>query len=495
MVPWLGHALGLLALIPTTAGLPPSVEPPQTMFIKPPVISALAALTLSSLLAAQGTWTELGLGASPSSRRLSCMSQSPAGGLILLDGSESSANPHDTWLWVFDQAVQAWGWRLASPIHQPPARQESAMALDERRSMTVVFGGRAHGTQILFNDTWGWGGTDWTSLHPGGTNAPTPRQASAMAYDRARGTIVLFGGVDIQNAYLSDTWTWDGSTWTLRTTTGPTSRWHHAMAYDEARGRVILYGGSNLGTTFDDTWAWDGLQWTQVTPSTQPPPLRGHAMTSDPVRQRIVMAGGESTTGAPSNFTWDWNGRDWTAIAIASPPARGYPVMGYEPTSRQIVMFGGQDLTTGNLLADTWAYSAGPPASYRSIGSGCPGSSTGIPALVALGLPIAGNTFLLRVSGAPPISVGALLVSATPTAFDLGAIGAPGCTAYANPHVTLPLLTDFNGEWRGPIGGIPIPNQASLVGAGFWNQIVLGDRAANLLGIITTNGGEGIIGY
>ena len=41
-----------------------------------------------------------------------------------------------------------------------------------------------------------------------------------MAYDPATGTMVLFGGFG--EGYLSDTWTFDGSTWTEQfPATGP----------------------------------------------------------------------------------------------------------------------------------------------------------------------------------------------------------------------------------------------------------------------------------
>ncbi|MDD4868814.1 MAG: hypothetical protein PHQ28_17415, partial [Mycobacterium sp.] len=43
--------------------------------------------------------------------------------------------------------------------------------------------------------------------------------------------------------------------WELRATDGPSARGGHAMAYDSARGVVVLYGGDFLG----ETWEWDGI--------------------------------------------------------------------------------------------------------------------------------------------------------------------------------------------------------------------------------------------
>src|SRR5436309_145576 len=91
----------------------------------------------------------------------------------------------------------------------------------------------------------------------------SPRDRHAMAYDSARGRVVLFGG-----SGLGDTWEWDGTSWTQRASSGPPPRYKHAMAYDSARGRVVLFGGDGAaGPYLADTWEWDGTAWTQRSPS------------------------------------------------------------------------------------------------------------------------------------------------------------------------------------------------------------------------------------
>src|SRR5262245_54514259 len=77
---------------------------------------------------------------------------------------------------------------------------------------------------------------------------------AAMAYDAARGRVVLFGGSFANGTYSADTWEYDGQAWRLRVTTNrPSGRGGHAMSYDAARGRVVLFGGS-ASTTLRDTW-------------------------------------------------------------------------------------------------------------------------------------------------------------------------------------------------------------------------------------------------
>jgi hypothetical protein len=81
-----------------------------------------------------------------------------------------------------------------------------------------------------------------------------------MSYDSVRGQVVLFGGAD-NSACIGETWAWNGTSWTLLSTSGPPPRTRFGMAYDSARGRVMLFGG-RCGID-GDTWEWDGAFWIQ----------------------------------------------------------------------------------------------------------------------------------------------------------------------------------------------------------------------------------------
>jgi hypothetical protein len=98
-----------------------------------------------------------------------------------------------------------------------------------------------NGTPIFFNDTYTFDGTVWTKRTP--VTSPSPRAYSTMAYDEARGLVVLFGGLDAKGAVLGDTWTWDGTNWSKRTMKGPPARSGSAMTYDPLRGKTVLFGG------------------------------------------------------------------------------------------------------------------------------------------------------------------------------------------------------------------------------------------------------------
>jgi hypothetical protein len=83
-----------------------------------------------------------------------------------------------------------------------------------------------------------------------------------MAYDKATGTVVLFGGYmgsAPTGHYLADTWTWNGKTWTQQhPAASPSARDEADMAYDAATRSVVLFGGfANIGRgDLVDTWTW-----------------------------------------------------------------------------------------------------------------------------------------------------------------------------------------------------------------------------------------------
>ncbi|MFN0133540.1 MAG: immunoglobulin domain-containing protein [Phycisphaerales bacterium] len=87
------------------------------------------------------------------------------------------------------------------------------------------------------------------------TVGPGSRSRHASAFDAATATTVVYGGsitTSGQTTVLSDTWTWDGMTWTKRATVGPSARRDSAMVYDAARARLILFGGAS--DPVGETW-------------------------------------------------------------------------------------------------------------------------------------------------------------------------------------------------------------------------------------------------
>jgi hypothetical protein len=150
-----------------------------------------------------------------------------------------------------------------------------------------------------------------------------PRSTLAMAFDRGRDRMVLFGGFDSSFTASNETWERDASgVWQVVTNQGPSARYEAHMEYDEARGVIVLFGGSactpqGCGTQLSDTWEWNGTTWTERSATAPGVPTRN--MIYDPVRQRVVR------TDFPFSL-YEWDGTAWTRRATSPDPVDGSPI-------------------------------------------------------------------------------------------------------------------------------------------------------------------------
>lgn len=230
----------------------------------------------------------------------------------------------------------------------PSARWGHAMAYDSARGVMVVFGGTDATGRLT--DTWEWDGSSWTLRSATG---PGTLIYHAMAYDSARGVTVLFGGYNTVGRN-GETWEWDGATWTLASTTGPSPRSSPEMAYDSARGVTVLFGGyEDLGRN-GETWEWDGATWS-LRSSSGPSPRFSHAMVYDSDRGVTVLFGGDGP-GIPYELgdTWEWDGTSWTLRSTTGPSPRTRHGMAYDHAQGLVILFGGLD--SHGLSDGAWSW-------------------------------------------------------------------------------------------------------------------------------------------
>jgi Galactose oxidase, central domain len=236
------------------------------------------------------------------------------------------------------------------------------MVYDAATRTSVLFGGQVN--NVLVNETWTWNGTTWTLQHP--RNSPSARGNQGMAYDEARRVVVLFGGVNIAKGGrvqdLGDTWTWDGTNWVQQRVSGPSVREQFPMTYDSARGVTVLFGGEQVGNYqgLGDTWTWNGTAWSQLSPTSSPPNRLRAGMAYDAFTGTSILFGGQTCcSGGLSydlNDTWTWNGSNWIQASPATPPtARDFFSMVYDQATQTIVLFGGEPIQS-SPLNDTWSY-------------------------------------------------------------------------------------------------------------------------------------------
>jgi hypothetical protein len=206
-------------------------------------------------------------------------------------------------LWELDEAL-AWH-KAPDDGPQPGARHHHAVAFDAARGRLVLYGGIG-ADDVWSTDVWEWDRTRWQRIPSAA--GPGERAHHAMAYDAGRGRVVLRGGGGRDRVRRTDSWEWDGTAWTRAATDGPGPGLGYRMAYDAARKVTVLFGG--------DTCLWDGRSWTRVATTGGPPGRLVHALAYDPVRARIVLYGG--TIGEQdAGDTWEWDGAAWRPQATA----------------------------------------------------------------------------------------------------------------------------------------------------------------------------------
>ena len=195
----------------------------------------------------------------------------------------------------------------------PPARSSAAMAFDAARGQVVMFGGRAADGQLL-GDTWTWDGGSWTQQHP--AVSPSPRSQSVMAFDAAHGVVLLYGGFapGAGPDTSRQTWTWDGSNWHQMTTAHSPAATGE-MAYDAKRNQVIFVGAASFG---------GGVVHAIPAPPAVAPAHPGTAPTPGLVIAPTPLIMKPVTTEVE---TWTWTGSDWKQLAPHTTPS-GAPSLG-----------------------------------------------------------------------------------------------------------------------------------------------------------------------
>lgn len=318
-------------------------------------------------------WREVS-GAAPRPRIAAAMSYDPAQGHLVLFGGQERASAAQvegrlsSETWAHSDEL-GWQERSApSASAAPIARSYAKMAYDPRRAAVVMFGGMSSSIEGRVSaelaDTWAWDGARWTPLRaPDGAEVPPARRHQAMVFDGEQ--LMMFGGrYGPVNDYedRDDTWILRGERWIKHAGSGPPSRAYHAMAFDRARGKVVMFGGDGDHRIRLDTWEWDGDEWTQRQPAHRPSHYADQDMSYDPTRERVVLYG----RWGDLSETWEWTGDDWVQLEIgASPPPTFSPAeMFYDAEREALVIASGFSswalLRTGDGSSGSWVELADP---------------------------------------------------------------------------------------------------------------------------------------
>ena len=257
---------------------------------------------------------------------------------------------------------------------KPLRRSDHGAIYDPVRDRVILFGGDLEGPR---NDVWVLdraGAATWTRLEVAGT-PPTPRYRATVAYDPVRDRVLVFGGFT-DDPRLNDVWALSLAgtpTWTQLTTAGtpPLPRGEAAGVYDPVRDRLLIHGGNNDAAladslTYELTLA--GTPTWSTLATTGPAPLRaGETLVYDPSRDRLVAFAGYSAPPSKRyNAVWalPLSGAPlaWTQLAPTGtlPATRMFSSAVYDPAGDRMLVFGGY---VAGLNADLWQLTfAGTPA-------------------------------------------------------------------------------------------------------------------------------------
>jgi hypothetical protein len=310
------------------------------------------------------SWAQLSPSSSPPARAFGTMAyDAAAGNMVLFGGWAPAGLLADTW--TFNGTT----WTNKAPATSPAMRQLAEMAYDPATGTVLLYGGIDYG--LFERDTWSWNGSNWTQLNP--STSPSYNSQGSLAYDPALHEMLLFGGYGLGPSDLNATWAWNGSNWTqLNPSTSPLARQNAQMAYDPATGNMVLFGGSSSDdtTAYSDTWTFNGSTWTQQSPMNSPPGRSQGTMVYDGTLGEMILTGGSSANGTSTyNDTWAWNGSNWTQLAPGtSAPSRFGSTMAYDPAIGSTVLFGGVDHLY-NTYSNTWTYKLELPQSVSFTAS------------------------------------------------------------------------------------------------------------------------------
>jgi len=249
-------------------------------------------------------------------------------------------------------------------LNTPSARYGYGMVYDESVNKLVLFGGgyQDSSSSTCYGDMWLYDPVMniWTEIFP--SQHPTARHSHSMIYDSINQKIVLFGGIDINNNWVGDTWIFDSQTtmWTqVFPDNSPSTRGSVSSFYDPQSQRVILFGGYRpVGGHYDDTWAYNysANSWTNLNPSLKPTGRYGASMVYDPVNRRGFMFGGRTTSITDETWVYYPSNNSWIELNFGIRPSNRYwEGLAYDEYAQRVVLFGGTD-GTPVALGDTWIF-------------------------------------------------------------------------------------------------------------------------------------------
>lgn len=279
-----------------------------------------------------GDWSEVQTsGTAPSPRRMAAGVYDPVlKRFIVYGGGNLTETFNDTW--ILDVTTDTW----SRAVENTPALKVGAtMAYSRARDEIILVGPNAAGA----TETYRWSGSSWTKLAP--ANQPTCVAQGAMTELQYNGNILQVAGLcytnDVITGRSSDSFEWDGTTWTKNTSsTSPGSIFGHALTYDPRQTNAILFGGVDAAER-SATFRYRG-RWAGVRDPLRSPGLRSLSVGAiDPISGDFLVYAGRDDS-APFGDFWRHDGQRWSAIPSLPNGSCSNPVGTYDTDRKLLVV-------------------------------------------------------------------------------------------------------------------------------------------------------------
>ena len=202
-------------------------------------------------------------------------------------------------------------------VSGPTQRGRFGFAIDKKRNLLYLFGGREREHGIVLNDFWKWNGSKWKQLNDGKKvkNYPKDVERIVTFWDARRDVLVLID-------QYCNVWTWNKKQWTMREAPrffkdGGFSLSNALM--DEKRDVVVLIGTIEKGQSTDLIhYEYNWKEWYEVEN------LKDHtnvcfSLIYNPKEEKLIMLG-KISEGPFANGLFEFDGEKWKKRASNSFP-------------------------------------------------------------------------------------------------------------------------------------------------------------------------------
>lgn len=243
----------------------------------------------------------------------------------------------ETWLWdgqayhfIDDSFAEVYDWQF---------RESTGLIEDPAESRLLLFSWHSNRMQVWANE-----GSTWQLLNVADPRPPRMHSVHLSEYPPGNCVIVLGAVTGESDSYEMETWEFRGDAWRkLESARNPPPIGIAGMAYDSIRGTILLYGGDDLNVTrcLNETWEFKGQDWRRIDTVAAPQFRSSPIMSFHEAADRLFVTGGHCGDDTFGDF-WEYAGGTWSKRDVTGPKLGRFDAAGaYDPVRHVVVVAGG----------------------------------------------------------------------------------------------------------------------------------------------------------